>query len=323
MLSVVVPVHNEQETVDALAARLRTALDGLGQPFEVIIVDDGSSDATPLQLAVLAERDQHFRVVRLARNFGHQIAITAGLDRAVGDAVVVMDGDLQDPPEVIPELVARWREGYDVVYAVRRRRRGEPLLRRLRAAVFYRFFRAVTDINAPVDVGDFRLMDRRVVAVLVGMRERHRYLRGMVSWIGLRQTGVEYDRDKRFGGYSKYPFAKLLQLALNGVISFSDAPLRLAFRLGAVISALSFSCGIAAIAIKVAGWFPIPGTATIVVISSFIGGIQLLMLGVFGLYIGRIYDEVKARPLYVVEGEFAAARDDVPAAVDTVADPVT
>ena len=301
LLSIVIPLHNEQESLGALVERLSLVLDALEEPAEVILVDDGSTDGTVFQLAALGDRDPRFRVVTLSRNFGHQIAITAGLDRAQGDAIIVMDGDLQDPPELIPKLIDRWRDGYDVVYAIRQSRRGEPFLRRLRAAAFYRLFRAISEIDAPVDVGDFRLIDRRVLLVLKGMHERHRYLRGMVAWVGLRQTGVEFVREERFAGQSKYPVTKLLQLGLNGVISFSDAPLRMALRLGLAISALAFLGGIAAIGIKIAGLFPIPGTATIVVLSSFLGGIQLLILGVLGMYLGRIYDEVKERPLYVVD----------------------
>jgi dolichol-phosphate mannosyltransferase len=303
LLSIVVPIHNEQESLGQLEERLTRVLDSIGEPAEVILVDDGSTDQTPVQMGVLAQRDPRYKVVTLSRNFGHQIAITAGLDRASGNAVVIMDGDLQDPPEVIPELVARWREGNDVVYAVRARREGEPFFRRLRAAVFYRFFRVVTDLDAPVDVGDFRLVDRRVLNVLNGMRERHRYLRGMVSWVGFRQTGVEYVREERYAGQSKYPFSKLLQLGLNGVISFSNAPLELALRIGLVVSALSLVTGVAAIVIKIAGLFPVPGTATIIVLIAFLGGMQLLILGIIGTYLGRIYDEVKARPLYLVDRE--------------------
>ncbi len=310
MLSVVVPIHNEQESLLALIDRLTIVLDGLDETAEVVLVDDGSTDNSPLQLALLAERDPRLKVLTLARNFGHQLAITAGLDRARGDVVVVMDGDLQDPPEVIPELVQRWRDGYDVVYAVRRRREGEPLLRRFRAALYYRLFRVFADVDAPVDVGDFRALDRRVLNVLLGMRERNRYLRGMVTWVGFRQTGVEYTREERFAGTSKYSFRKLLELGMNGFFSFSDAPLRIALGLGFGLSLLSILGAIAAIGIKIAGLFPIPGTATIVVLSAFLGGMQLLILGILGLYIGRIYDEVKGRPLYVVEHEtgFDAAR---------------
>jgi dolichol-phosphate mannosyltransferase len=198
------------------------------------------------------------------------------------------------------------------VAAVRRRREGEPFFRRLRAALFYRLFRVVTDLDAPVDVGDFRLIDRRVLTVLNGMRERHRYLRGMVSWVGFRQTGVEYVREERYGGESKYPFAKLLQLGLNGVISFSNAPLELALRVGLVVSALSLATGVAAIVIKIVGLFPIPGTATIVVLIAFLGGMQLLILGILGTYLGRIYDEVKARPLYLVDREIGFSEKSVP-----------
>ncbi len=312
MLSVVVPIHNEQESLGPLEERLSQVLDSLGEPAEVILVDDGSTDQTPVLMALLAGRDPRYKILTLSRNFGHQIAITAGLDRAAGEAIVIMDGDLQDPPEVIPELVARWREEYDVVYAVRRRREGEPFFRRLRAALFYRLFRVVTDLDAPVDVGDFRLIDRRVLTVLNGMRERHRYLRGMVSWVGFRQTGVEYVREERYGGESKYPFAKLLQLGLNGVISFSNAPLELALRVGLVVSALSLATGVAAIVIKIVGLFPIPGTATIVVLIAFLGGMQLLILGILGTYLGRIYDEVKARPLYLVDREIGFSEKSVP-----------
>jgi dolichol-phosphate mannosyltransferase len=312
LLSVVVPIHNEQESLGPLEERLSQVLDSLGEPAEVILVDDGSTDQTPVLMALLAGRDPRYKILTLSRNFGHQIAITAGLDRAAGEAIVIMDGDLQDPPEVIPELVARWREEYDVVYAVRRRREGEPFFRRLRAALFYRLFRVVTDLDAPVDVGDFRLIDRRVLTVLNGMRERHRYLRGMVSWVGFRQTGVEYVREERYGGESKYPFAKLLQLGLNGVISFSNAPLELALRVGLVVSALSLATGVAAIVIKIVGLFPIPGTATIVVLIAFLGGMQLLILGILGTYLGRIYDEVKARPLYLVDREIGFSEKSVP-----------
>jgi glycosyltransferase involved in cell wall biosynthesis len=310
ILSIVVPLHNEEQTLGALERRLSAVLDADGFEDEVILVDDGSDDTTPPLLAELAMRDPRYKVVTLSRNFGHQIAITAGLDRARGDAVIVMDGDLQDPPEVIPDLVARWREGYEVVYAVRRRRRGEPFFRRVRAAVFYRLFRVVSEVDAPVDVGDFRLIDRRVLDVIKGMRERHRYIRGMVSWVGFRQTGVEYDREERFAGESKYPFTKLLKLGLDGVVSFSNAPLMLALRVGLAVSVLALLSGIAAIVIKIVGLFPIPGTATIVVLSSFLGGMQLLVLGVVGIYVGRVYDEVKERPLYLVDREVGFDRPE-------------
>ena len=312
LLSIVVPIRNEQDSLGALEERLSRVLDGLDEPAEVILVDDGSSDQTPLVIALLSERDARYKVVQLSRNFGHQIAITAGLDRAAGEAIVIMDGDLQDPPELIPELIERWREGYDVVFAVRRRREGESAFRRARAAVFYRFFRVVSDLpDAPVDVGDFRLINRRVLTVLSGMRERHRYLRGMVSWVGFRQTGVEYVREERHAGESKYPFSKLLQLGLNGVVSFSNAPLVLSLRIGLIVSILSVAVGIAAIVIKIAGLFPIPGTATIVVLVAFLGGFQLLILGVLGIYLGRIYDEVKARPLYLVAREIGFGEQSV------------
>lgn len=312
MLSVVIPIHNEEETLPALVERLVATLDPPEEQFEILLVDDGSTDQSPLQLALIAEADPRFKVVTLSRNFGHQVAITAGLERARGEVVVVMDGDLQDPPELIPALLDKWRDGYDVVYAVRRRREGEPVLRQARAKIFYRFFRTFSAIDAPVDVGDFRALDRRVLDVLLTMPERNRYLRGMVSWVGFKQTGVEYTREERFAGTSKYSFRKLLELGMNGFLSFSDAPLRLALKLGLAVSALSIALAVAAVAVKLAGLFPIPGTATIVVLSAFLGGIQLLILGVLGLYLGRIYDEVKGRPLYVVASQLNFDRSASP-----------
>lgn len=298
--SVVVPICNEEETLSELAGRLQRVLDTLDGPSEVILVDDGSTDASYLLMAGLASQDDRFKSVRLSRNFGHQIAITAGLDLAAGDAIVVMDGDLQDPPEVIPQLVERWQEGYDVVYAVRDGREGEPWLRRVRAAIFYRVFRRLTDFDVPIDVGDFRLVDRRALDAFKAMREHNRYIRGMFSWVGFPQIGVPYRRAGRYAGTTKYRFRKLLKLAADGVFSFSNAPLRLALKLGFLISIASFAFGGASIVAKAAGLYSIPGVATLVVATSFLGGIQLVILGVLGEYIARIHEEVKNRPLYLV-----------------------
>ena len=312
--SFVIPVYNEQENLAELHTRLVAVLDALDGPAEVIFVDDASVDGTFGLLAAISADDARFKVMRLARNFGHQLAITAGLDYALGDAVVVMDGDLQDPPELVPELVARWQEGYEVVYAVREDRRGESWLKRRTAGWFYRGLNRLTSVDMPVDVGDFRLVDRRALDVFRSMRERDRYVRGMFSWVGFRQTGVPYRRPERFAGSPKYSFRKSLTLGLDGVMSFSDAPLRLALYVGFGFSVLAFVTGVAAIVANLAGAFTVPGWTSIFVVFSFVGGVQLMLTGMMGLYIGRIYQEAKGRPLYVVgdaRGFAAASPADV------------
>jgi glycosyltransferase involved in cell wall biosynthesis len=309
-LSVVVPLYNETQTLPELVRRLAAVLDGVEGEAEVILVDDGSADETPALAAEAVESDARFRVIRLSRNFGHQIAISAGLDAASGSAVVVMDGDLQDPPEVIPDLVQRWREGFEIVHAVRVSREGEPRLRKARAALFYRLLRRLTDTDIPADVGDFRLVDRRALEAFRSMRERNRYIRGMFSWIGFRQTTVGYAREARFAGESKYPLRKLAKLGADGVLSFSNAPLRLALRLGFAISTLAFLFAAFAVGAQLADLYEVPGIASIVVLTAFLGGVQLIVLGILGEYIARIYDEVKARPLYLVQETRGFARSE-------------
>lgn len=306
-----IPVYNERETLPELHARLAAVLDELDGESEVLFVDDCSVDGSRELLLELQKRDPRCKVIRLARNFGHQVAITAGLDFALGEAVVVMDADLQDPPEVVPELVARWREGYEVVYAVREHRQGEGWLKRTTAAWFYRLMRRLASVDMPVDVGDFRLVDRKALDAFRSMRERGRYVRGMFSWIGFRQTGISYRRPERFAGEPKYSFRRSLRLAVDGVVSFSNAPLRIALVWGFLFSFASFVVGIGAIVAKLAGAFVVPGWASIVVVVSFLGGIQLTLMGMMGLYIGRIYEEVKARPLYVVREAYGLS--EVPA----------
>jgi glycosyltransferase involved in cell wall biosynthesis len=300
----VIPVYNERDTLPELYGRLAATMDELDGESEVLFVDDCSIDGSRELLVDLQQRDPRCKVIRLARNFGHQVAITAGLDFALGDAVIVMDADLQDPPEVVPELVARWRDGYEIVYAVREQREGEGWLKRTTAAWFYRLLRRLASVDMPVDVGDFRLVDRKALDAFRGMRERSRYVRGMFSWIGFKQTGVSYRRPERFAGSPKYSFRRSLRLAVDGIVSFSNAPLRLALVWGFVFSFVSFVVGIGAIVAKLAGAFVVPGWASIVVVVSFLGGIQLMLMGMMGLYIGRIYEEVKARPLYVVREAF-------------------
>jgi polyisoprenyl-phosphate glycosyltransferase len=305
-LSIVVPIYDEEDGIPELVSRLAAVMDELAMTAEVVFVDDGSRDKSPKLLEALSRSDPRFKAIRLSRNFGHQVAITAGLHHASGHAVVVMDGDLQDPPEVIPELVERWREGFEVVYAIRKKRQDERWYKRTAKSVFYRTLARMADVQIPVEVGDFRLVDRRVVDLFGEMREHNPYVRGMFSWLGFRQTGVHYLRDERHAGRSKYPLTKLIKLGLDGIIGFSDFPLRLALSVGFVMSTLAFLLGIAAIASKFGGIYVVPGWASLVVVISFLGGIQLALLGAVGLYVGRIYEEVKNRPLYVVDEVYSS-----------------
>jgi glycosyltransferase involved in cell wall biosynthesis len=298
--SVVAPIYNELENLPQLYKRIKKVMSALSRSWELILVDDGSSDGSTELIRKLAKQDPHVRPVIFARNFGHQIAITAGWDYARGEAVVTIDGDLQDPPEAIPELAQKWREGYDVVYAVRSQREGEGWFKKVTAAAFYRIIYRITDVRIPVDAGDFRLMDRKVVDVLKQMRERHRFPRGMSAWVGFRQIGVPYRRGPRFAGVTKYPLRRMVLLALNAITSFSYFPLQVATYFG------FFSAGIAILAIPVvvylrmAGIPQFTGQATTLIAVLFLGGIQLISLGVLGEYIGRLYDEAKGRPLYIV-----------------------
>jgi dolichol-phosphate mannosyltransferase len=297
----VLPVYNEEDTLPQLYKRLIAVVETLDGPAELLFVDDGSSDGTHRILEDLQQRDPRVTPLRLARNFGHQFAITAGIDHARGDAIVIMDADLQDPPEVVPDLVQRWQDGYDVVYAVRQRREGESWFKRATASAFYRLLRRFAETDLPVDAGDFRLIDRRAAAAFRSLPERNRYVRGMFSWIGLRQTGVAYARDERYAGEPKYSYRQSLRLALDGIISFSLAPLRVALALGFAIALVTFVIGLFAIVTRLAGVYSLPGWASIVVVVSFVGGVQLILTGVVGLYVGRMYNEVKARPLYILD----------------------
>jgi polyisoprenyl-phosphate glycosyltransferase len=299
--SLVVPAYNEEAAIEELVARLAALMDTLDGDAETILVDDGSTDRSYALMTAVAQRDPRFRVVRLARNFGHQIALTAGLDVSAGDAVVVLDADLQDPPEVVLELAAKWREGYDVVYAVRDVRRGDSWFKRATASLFYRGFNRISEVQVPLDVGDFRLVDRRVLDVFDTMRESNRFVRGMFSWIGLRQTGVLYARDERVAGETKYPLRKMLRFAATGLVSFSPAPLRAALRVGFLVSLLAFAFALWALIVKLAG-HDVPGWTSILLIVTLLGGVQLIVLGVIGEYIAAIHAEVKGRPLYVVGG---------------------
>ena len=298
MLSIVIPVFNEAENLPTLHARLTDALNRLGFDYEIVLVDDGSEDQSPEILKRLESEDRRVVVVEFARNFGHQVAISAGLEHSRGRAVCIMDADLQDPPEVLHTFLAKWQEGWEVVYAVRTERK-EWWGKRLAYASFYRLLQRVANIDIPLDAGDFCIMDRRVVDELVGMPERNRFIRGIRSWVGFRQIGVPYERQARHAGSPKYTFRKLLYLALDGLISFSHMPLRIITILGFTVSALSFLVAMVYIVMKVTLGIGVPGFTTLVVSIFFLAGIQLMTIGVIGEYIGRISDEVKCRPLYV------------------------
>ncbi len=305
LFSVVVPIFNEIEVIDTFYERTKRVLDGLADlDHELLFVDDGSTDGSYERLAEIARRDPAVRVIKFSRNFGHQIAITAGVDHAAGDAVAVIDADLQDPPEVLADFVSKWREGYDVVYGVRAERDGETRAKLVTANVFYRLLRRFTNVEIPVDVGDFRLMSRRAADVLRGMREKDRFVRGLVSWLGFRQAGVSYRREARAAGQTKYPYRKMMKFAVDGITSFSNAPLKLASWLGYLASFLAFAYLVTVFVQKALG-ATIQGWATIMVAMLFLGGVQLICIGIIGEYIGRIFNEIKPRPMYVVEEVFS------------------
>jgi polyisoprenyl-phosphate glycosyltransferase len=301
-LSLVVPVFNEISILPEFHQRAAAALRACCETYEIIFVDDGSTDGSLEELRRLAGADPHVRVVSFSRNFGHQTAVTAGLNYSTGAAVVVIDADLQDPPELIPDLLARWREGYQVVYAVRRSRR-EGWGKRAAYRLFYRLLRSLAYVNMPLDAGDFAIMDRRVVELLNEMPERNRFVRGIRAWVGFKQTGLEYDRQPRFAGESKYPFTKLMRLAYDGVISYSFVPLRVVTQLGFVISVVAFAAIAYLLGLKLLFGISLKGWTSTIVTILFLGGVQLVSIGILGEYVGRIFDEVKRRPLYVVKDE--------------------
>ena len=300
LLSVVAPVYDEEELVEAFVRRATAAV--ADYDFELLLVNDGSKDRTPEILDRLADEDPRVRVVHLSRNFGHQAALTAGLEHAVGDVVAMIDADLQDPPELIPEMVQRWQQGSDVVYAVRREREGETAFKLATAAWFYKLFRQLAQVDLEPNSGDFRLLDRRALDALLSMTERSRFLRGMTVWVGFSQTAVSYERDARAAGETKYTLRKMLRFSLDAIASFSHLPLQLATYIGLLSAGLAFIAIPVVIAMHFAGSY-LPGFGTITIAILLLGGIQLIALGVIGEYVGRIYDEVKHRPLYIVRDE--------------------
>lgn len=302
VISIVAPVYNEEAILHELYNRMSIVMKEAGEPYELILINDGSRDRSLEIMHELHQRDPRVKVINFSRNFGHQVAITAGTDYARGEAVVIIDADLQDPPEVILEMIERWRAGYDVVYAVRSEREGETWFKEFTASLFYRLISRITNVDIPLDTGDFRLMDRQVVDAVRRMREQHRFMRGMSSWVGFKQTGVEYVRRQRYAGETKYPFRKMLKFAIDGITSFSYLPLQLATYFGFFIAALSLVGIVVTVFLRlfVHGNTPLTGQATTLVSVLFLGGVQLIFLGIIGEYLGRIYDEVKGRPLYIV-----------------------
>ncbi len=301
--SVVVPLYNEEEVLLETYKRLKKVMDSINEPYEIVFVNDGSRDKTAQMVYEICNKDATIKFIDFARNFGHQTAITAGMDFSEGDSVVVIDADLQDPPELIPKMIEKWREGYDVVYGKRASRKGETFFKKFTAKVFYRFLRSMTDVDIPVDTGDFRLIDRKVCEALKLVNERNRYIRGIISWLGFKQYGLEFNRDKRFAGETKYPLKKMIKFAADAITSFSYKPLKLASYAGMTLSFVSFVYLVVVLFTKLfmptkitqAGW------ASTLAVNLFFNGITLMILGIIGEYIGRIYDEAKGRPLYIVK----------------------
>ena len=316
LLSVVAPVYNEEETLTEFHSRVASALEGL--PFELVLVDDGSTDGTSEILARLAAGDPRVRVVSLSRNFGHQNALTAGLDHATGTAVVMLDADLQDPPELIPAMLERWAEGYDVVYAVRAHREGESRFKLTTASWFYKLFGKLTSVGLESNSGDFRLLDRRPLEALLSMRERSRFLRGMTVWVGYRQAAVPYHRDPRYAGKTKYTLPKMLRFSVDAILSFSHRPLQLATLLGFAISTLAFLAIPVVIILRLLHSY-LPGFGTVTIVILLLGGIQLIAIGIIGEYVGRIYDEVQRPALDLVRGRLNIREDELPEAAPLAA----
>ncbi len=302
--SIVVPVYNEEEVIHETYRRLTEVMRSTKEAYELLFVNDGSKDRTAEIIKEYSEQDPAVVLLDFARNFGHQIAITAGMDYAKGEAVVVIDADLQDPPELILEMIEKWKQGFDVVYAKRTKRKGETYFKKQTAAMFYRFLRAMTDIDIPLDTGDFRLLDRKVCNQMNSIQEKNRFVRGLVSWVGFKQIAVEYERDERLAGESKYPLKKMLKLSMDGITSFSYKPLKLASYAGVTLSGIGFIYLLVVMYLKLFTDSTITGWSSLIVIQLFFSGIILIILGMIGEYIGRIYDETKNRPLYIVREKY-------------------
>ncbi|AOQ25329.1 putative glycosyltransferase [Moorella thermoacetica] len=301
--TIIIPVYNEEDVIRETYRRLTLVMQSLCEPYELLFVNDGSEDRTAEIIEVLAETDDSVRLLNFSRNFGHQIAITAGMDYARGDAIVIIDADLQDPPELIPRMIEKWQEGYEVVYARRVQRKGETLFKKWTASLFYRTLRMMTEVDIPLDTGDFRLIDRKVCDVMHGIREKSRFIRGLISWIGFRQAAIEYIREERFAGKTKYPLKKMLRLAIDGITSFSHKPLKLATYLGLALSLPSFAYLVFSLGLKIFTAGTISGGRWLITLLLLLNGVNFILLGILGEYIGRIYDETKDRPLYILRNK--------------------
>ncbi len=306
-ISVVVPAYNEEEVLPEFYRRTSAVLSALGVPYEIVFVNDGSNDSTLLVMTGLRQQDPNVTVVDLSRNFGKEIALTAGLDQCCGDVVVIIDADLQDPPEMIPEFIEGWREGFDVVYAVRTEREGETWLKKLTAHTFYRLMQAISRVKIPKDTGDFRLMTQRSIQALGGLREHHRFMKGLFAWVGFRSKPVFYKRDPRAAGQTKWNYWKLWNLAVEGFTSFTIAPLKIATYFGLGIAMFAFVYAVAVIYKTLAYGDPVRGYPSLMVVVLFLGGIQLLFTGILGEYLGRVFNEVKQRPLYILDTVFPSS----------------
>lgn len=308
--SVIVPMYNEEEVIHESYKRLTEVMTKTKESYELIFINDGSRDRT-LEIATdLCEKDNHMRLINFSRNFGHQIAVTAGMENSCGQAVIIIDADLQDPPEVMLEMIKKWKEGYDVVYGKRLKRKGETIFKKFTAKMFYRFLNAMTTVDMPVDTGDFRLIDRKVCDTMNSLSERNRYIRGLVSWVGYKQTSVEYVREERFAGETKYPLKKMIKLAGDAILSFSYKPLKMAGVLGVLLSFASFLYLIVIICQRIFTTSTVPGWTSILAVILFFNGVTLILHGVTGEYIGRIYEETKNRPLYIIRDKLGFDKED-------------
>lgn len=321
MYSIVIPIYNEERTLPVLRSRLIEATVSLDDQFEVILIDDGSKDNSFDLMKQIHQQDGRFKILRLSRNFGHQIAISAGMDVAQGDAIILMDGDLQDPPELLPQMIAKWKEGYQVVFTTKTSRKENPL-KRFAFKSFYRILHALSSIQIPMDAGNFSLLDRKVVEVLKHIPERHRYISGLRAWVGFKQIGIEYDRGARFAGEPQMSLGRLISLALDGIFSFSNIPLRVAVYIGFISASISFSGGLFVIYEKIFTDKAILGWASTIVTITFLGGLTLMTLGIIGEYIGRIYDEVKQRPLYIISEGIGFQQEIAPFKRQTASSPI-
>jgi dolichol-phosphate mannosyltransferase len=301
--TIIIPVYNEEAVIQESYRRLTRVMESTGEPYELLFINDGSHDKTAELIEALAEKDECIKLLDFSRNFGHQIAITAGMDYARGDAIVIIDADLQDPPEIIPQMIAKWKEGYEVVYARRSQRKGETLFKKWTAACFYRLLGWLAEVNIPLDTGDFRLMDRKVCDAMQSIREKNRFVRGLVSWVGFRQTAIEYVREERYAGETKYPLKKMLRFSIDGITSFSYKPLKLATYLGMVVSSVSFVFLLVSLGEKLFTTSTTAGWSSLVACLILLNGMMLILFGILGEYIGRIYDETKNRPLYILRNK--------------------